>query len=82
MNKFAVKAWRDYHGVPTLFLVIDEDDCELGRFLSEAEAVSNAAVLEEESRFLQELGAAAARTSSQGIGTFSKACPCSGVSAF
>ena len=59
MNKFAVKAWRDYHGVPTLFLVIDEDECELGRFPSEAEAVSNAAVFEEESRFLQELGTAA-----------------------
>ena len=59
MNKFAVKAWRDYHGLPTLFLVIDEDECELGRFPSEAEAVSNAAVFEEESRFLQELGTAA-----------------------
>jgi hypothetical protein len=52
MNKFAVKAWRDCHGVPTLFLVIDEDECELGRFPSEAEAVSKAAALEDENRFL------------------------------
>jgi hypothetical protein len=58
-SKFAVKTWHDYHRVPTLFFVIDEDDCELGRFPSEAEAVSNAAALEEESRFLQELGMAA-----------------------
>jgi len=57
MNKFAVKAWRDYHGVPTLFLVIDEDECELGRFPSETEAVSNAVALEEESRLLQDTGA-------------------------
>ena len=53
MNKFAVKAWRDYHGVPTLFLVIDEDECELGRFPSEAEAVRKAVALEEESPLLQ-----------------------------
>ena len=59
MNKFAVKAWRDYHGLPTLFLVIDEDECELGRFPSEAEAVSKAVALEEESRLLQELATAA-----------------------
>ena len=59
MNKFAVKAWRDYHGVATLFLVIDEDDCELGRFPSEAEAVSKAVAVEEKSRFLQELATAA-----------------------
>jgi len=59
MNKLAVKAWRDYHGVPTLFLVIDEDDCELGRFPSEAEAVSKAVALKEESRFLQELATTA-----------------------
>ena len=59
MNKFAVKAWRDYHGVRTLFLVIDEDDCELGRFPSEAEAASKAVALKEEDRFLQELATAA-----------------------
>jgi hypothetical protein len=59
MNKFAVKAWCDYHGVPTIFLVIDEDECELGRFPSEAEAVSKAAALEEGGRLLQELATAA-----------------------
>jgi hypothetical protein len=58
MSKFAVKPWLDYHRVPTLFLVVDED-CELGRFPSEAEAISNAAALAEESRSLQELGTAA-----------------------
>jgi hypothetical protein len=58
-NKFAAKTWHDYHRVPTLFFIIDEDDCELGRFPSEAEAVSNAAALEEGSRFLQELATAA-----------------------
>jgi hypothetical protein len=52
----AVKACRDYHGVPTLF--IDEDDCELGRFPSETEGLSKAVALEEESRFLQELATA------------------------
>src|SRR5262245_11788190 len=59
MSKFAVKAWCDYHGVPTIFLVIDEDECELGRFPSEAEAISTAVALEEESRLLQELATAA-----------------------
>jgi hypothetical protein len=41
MSKFAVKPWLDYHRVPTLFLVVDEDDCELGRFPSEAEAAQD-----------------------------------------
>jgi hypothetical protein len=59
MNQFAVKAWHYYHEVRTLFLVIDEDECELGRFPSEAEAVSKAVALAEESRLLQELAAAA-----------------------
>lgn len=43
---------------PTLSLVNDEDDCELGRFPSEGEAVSKAVALEEES-FLQELATTA-----------------------
>jgi hypothetical protein len=59
MNKFAVKAWCDCHEVPTIFLVIDEDECELGRVPSVAEAVSKAVALEEESRLLQELATAA-----------------------
>jgi Arc/MetJ-type ribon-helix-helix transcriptional regulator len=59
MSKFAVKTRRDYHGVPTLFLVIDEDECELGRFPSGAEAVRKAVALEEERRLLQELVTAA-----------------------
>ena len=54
-----LKARRNYHEVPTLFLVIDEDECELGRFPPEAEAVSKAAALAEESRLLQELATAA-----------------------
>jgi hypothetical protein len=37
-HRFAVKTWFDYHKVPTLFLVVDEDDCEIARFPSEGEA--------------------------------------------
>jgi len=67
MNKFVVKSWRDYYGVPTLFLVVDEDDCEIVRFPSEGEAVSKAAALEEESRFLQELATAASDAEIAGV---------------
>jgi hypothetical protein len=54
-SKFTVRPWLDYHKVPTVFQVVDEDDCEVARFPSEGEAISKAASLETEERLLQEL---------------------------
>jgi hypothetical protein len=48
-RKFGVVPWRDYHGVETLFLVVDGDGHQLGiPFPSEWEAEAAAAKAAEE----------------------------------
>jgi hypothetical protein len=55
-QQFRIEPWLDYHGAATLFLVFDGDGCECGRFPSEREAISRAALLENTERILQEIG--------------------------
>jgi hypothetical protein len=43
-----VKRWCSYHGIPTLFMVVDEHGDELGRFPRETDALAHASALEAE----------------------------------
>jgi hypothetical protein len=41
--EFKVMAWKDYHGVETLFMVVDQSGYRCGVFASEQEAIVAAA---------------------------------------
>jgi len=47
MEKFRVMSWRDYHGVETFFLVVNQYGERGGVFASEWEAVARAKELNE-----------------------------------